>query len=91
MYFGKVRGSLLYTIMILFYRNKKRVYDQWSNMSYFLSCEAQRFYCVLFKCLLRLENNYFVVHSETVEILNVCVLPCEYNAYGEQLLVYGCL
>ena len=28
------------------------------------------------------------LYTQKVEISNVCVLPCKYNAYGEQLLVY---
>ena len=40
--------SLLYTMTIIFFRNKKWVYDQWSTMCYFLIYEAICFYCVLF-------------------------------------------
>ena len=28
------------------------------------------------------------LYTQKVEISNICVLPCKYNAYGEQLLVY---
>ena len=41
--------------------------------------------CFVLMLCLRIENNYFVVHSQKVGILNVCVLPSKYNAYVEQL------
>ena len=51
---------------ILFHRNKKLVYDQWSNMCFFPNLRGNMLLlcCVLMFCFM-IENNYFVVHSES--------------------------
>ena len=54
--------DLYCTMTILFHRNKKRAYDQWSNMCYFLIYEATCLYCFVLMFCFRIENNYF--HSE---------------------------
>ena len=74
---------------ILFYRNKKWVYDQWSNICYFLIYEAQRCYWFFLFNLLNLGlRTLTLLYTQKVEISNVCALLCKYNAYGQQLLFF---
>ena len=47
------------------------------------------FYCVLFKCFNLGLRTIISLYAQRVEVSNVRVLPCKYNACGEQLLVYG--
>ena len=47
------------------------------------------FIVLLFKCFNLGLKTITSLYTQKVEISNVCVLLCKYNAYGEQLLVYG--
>ena len=44
--------------------------------------------CFVLTFCFRIENNY-LLYTQKAEIPNVCVLLSKYNAYVEQLLVYG--
>ena len=90
MYFGKVKGSLLYTKTNLFYRNKKLSYDhcQTCVTSQFTRHNAFIVFFLLNSFNLGLRT-ITSLYTQKVEISNVCVLLCIYNAYGEQVMVYG--
>ena len=46
------------------------------------------FFFFKFKCFNLGLRTISSVYTQKVDLSNVCVLLCKYNAYGEQLLVY---